>query len=209
MQGLAMKMTTSVLWAGLVLLAGAVSGCVSWASYPAAPGETAVKSPNAPAIEELMMTGMKWAVTKHPAVDSNGQHIGGGRVAINLPPGVKPKVYRRVAEAAGGGAEPITEANKNLPTYHVKSLRIRGDEAQIIIVCPAATLGAAPGGGPVYQEIKLGIAGGLGPWRVVNFREWGPGMAELPPINYYVQEPDYVPDAPKKTDKPAKVPAGP
>lgn len=184
-------------------------GCVSWASYPAAPGETAIKDPNTPAIEEIMMAGLKWTVSKYPPVNASGQHTGGGRLAINLPPGVKPKVYRRVAEAAGGGAEPITESNKDLPTYHVKSVRIRGDEGQINVIWPASTLGAAPGGGPVYQEVKLGIAGGLGPWRVVSFREWGPGGAEPPPPNFYVQEPDYVPPPPKKTDKPTKVPAGP
>ncbi len=203
-----MKMTRSVLFAGLLLIAGSLSGCISWASYPAAPGETAVQDPNAPVIEEIMMAGMKWAVAKHPPIDANGRHVGNGRVAINLPPGVKPKVYRRVAEAAGGGAEPVSEANKNLPTFHVQSLRVRGDEASINIICPVTSLGAAPGGGAVYQEVKIGISGGLHFWRVENFREWAPG-AVAPPLNLYVQEPDYVPEPPKKTDKPAKVPNGP
>jgi hypothetical protein len=183
-----------------------LSGCVSWASYPASPGETAIKDPNQPAVEETMMAGLKWAVIKHPPVDAKGERVAGGRAAVNLPPGVKPKVYRRVAEAAGSGVEPLTEANKDLPTYHVKAVRLRGDEGQIIILCPATTLGEAPGGGPIYQEVRLGIAGGLGPWRVTSFREWGPGPSEVPVPNYYAPEEGYVPPAPKK-DK--AVPPGP
>lgn len=183
---------TMLRFAGLLacvvmLLAG--GGCVSWASYPAAPGEVAIKDPNNPAVEELMMTGMRWVVSKHPPMDASGKHVGEGRLALNLPVGIKPKVYRRVAEAAGGGAEPLSEMNKSLPIYHIREIRIRGDEAQLIAVIPAATLGESPAGGPVYQEIKIGFTGGLGPWRVVSFREWGPGGAEAPAPNYYVPEP--------------------
>jgi hypothetical protein len=178
----------------LVVCAAALSGCVSWASYPAAPGETAIKDPNNPAVEELMMTGMRWVVQKYPPVDASGAHVGGGKLALNLPFGIKPKVYRRVAEAAGGGAEPLTQANQSLPIYHVKEIRIRGDEAQLIAIVPAATLGASPTGGPVYQEVKLGFTGGLGPWRVVSFREWGAG-GEPPEPNFYVSEDAAAPNA--------------
>lgn len=196
--------------AAMVVAGAALSGCVSWASYPASPGETALKDPNTPAVEEIMMAGLRWTVSKYPPVSATGEHVGGGRLALNLPFGVKPRVYRRVAEAAGGGAEPITSENRELPLYHVKSVRVRGDEAQINIVWPATTLGMGPDGKPVYQEVKLGLAGGLGPWRVVSFREWGPG-AEPPDVNLYSPEPGYEPPPPKgekKTDKP-KLPPGP
>ncbi len=184
-------------WAGLLIVLTLLSGCVSWASYPATPGEIAIKDPNAPAVEELMMSGMRWVVTKYPPLDASGNHTGGGRIAFNLPVGVKPKVYRRVCEAAGGGAEPLTEANASLPIYHIKELRIRGDEAQINVVFPASSLGASPQGGPVYQEVKVGFTGGLTLWKVNSFREWGPG-AEPPAPNFYVPEPGYTPPATKK-----------
>jgi hypothetical protein len=172
-----------------VLALAMLGGCVSWASYPAEPGEVAVKNPNSPAVEELMMAALKWTVNKFPPNDAAGAHTGGGRIALNLPVGVKPKVYRRIAEAAGGGAEPLTPENKNLPIYHVKEFRIRGDEAQVNIVFPAASLGASPTGGPVYQELKIGLTGGLSLWRVISFREWGPG-AQPPDLNFYVPEPE-------------------
>lgn len=190
-------------YAGLLMILGLLSGCVSWASYPAAPGEIAVKDPNAPVIEELMMSGMRWVVAKYPPTDASGQHIGGGRIAFNLPVGVRPQVYRRVCETAGGGAEPLTESNTNLPIYHIKELRIRGDAAQMNVVFPASTLGASPQGGPVYQEVKIGFEGGLRLWKVNSFREWGPG-AEPPPPNFYVPEPGHTPPLEKKP-----LPAGP
>jgi len=182
---------------GLLIGSMFLAGCVSWASYPAAPGETAIKDPNNPAMEQIMMAGLQWTVSKNPPVDAKGNHVGKGRIALNLPVGIKPKVYRRIAEETGGGAEPITEANKDLPIYHVSSVRIRGDEAQINIIWPAASLGPSPQGGPVYQEVKLGLAGGLSTWHVVSFREWGPGGAEPPELNFYKPEPEYVAPAPK------------
>lgn len=196
-----MKNTIKVAALGMALVA--LAGCVNWASYPAAPGEVALKDPNRPMLEELMMTGMKWVVTKYPPVDASGKHVGNGRIAFNLPVGVRPQVYRRVCEAAGGGAEPLTEANNTLPTYHIREFRIRGDQAQMNVVIPASSLGASPQGGPIYQEIKLGFDGGLQPWKVTSFREWGPG-AEAPAPNYYVPEPDYKAPAENKP-----LPAGP
>lgn len=201
-----MKQTLGMILAAAVV--AILSGCVNWASYPAAPGEVAIKDPNTPSMEDIMMAGLNWTVRKYPPVSASGEHTGKGRLAINLPPGVRPKVYRRVAEAAGGGAEPITEANKNLPIYHVKSIRVRGDEGQINIIWPATTLGESPQGGPIWQEVKLGLEGGLKPWRVVSFREWGPGGAEPPPLNFYIREEDMVPPS-KTPDKPAKLPGGP
>lgn len=182
----------------ILLLTGFLSGCISWASYPAAPGEIAVKDPNQPVIEELMMSGMRWVVQKYPPVDASGTHAGGGRIAFNLPFGVRPNVYRRVCEAAGGGAEPLTPDNASLPIYHVRELRIRGDQAQMNVVFPASTLGASPKGGPVYQEVKIGFQGGLRNWRVSSFREWGPG-AEPPEPNFYVPEPGFNPNAERRT----------
>jgi hypothetical protein len=201
-------MKTSVIAAIGVGLAALLSGCVNWASYPANPGEVAIKDPNTPSMEEIMMAGLSWTVRKYPPVSATGEHTGQGRLAINLPPGVKPKVYRRVAEAAGGGAEPITEANKDLPVYHVKSVRVRGDEGQINIIWPATTLGQSPQGGPIWQEVKLGLHGGLSAWHVTSFREWGPGGSEPPPLNFYVKEEDLPPPG-KSTEKPKKLPGGP
>jgi hypothetical protein len=168
-------------------LAAAIAGCASYASYPPVPKDTALNDPNGPAMEEVMMAGLRWIAAKYPPAAATPTGVPAGpasEVAINLPPGVKPVVYERVAAAVPGG-KPVTPETQHLPTYHVSNIRIRGDEANIWIVRPVWDLGAAPGGGVVYQEVKLWLRGGLRPWHVVTSLDRTPGATQIPELVYY------------------------
>jgi hypothetical protein len=168
----------------------ALAGCVSYASYPPVAKNTAINDPNSPAMEEVMMAGLRWVASKYPPVPvspTGEQPDRPADVAVNLPPGVKPNVYRRVAAAVPGG-QPLIPENANLPTYHVASIRVRGDEANVWIFRPAMDLGPSPTGGPVYQEVKLWLRGGLQPWHVVSSLEQTPGTGEVPELSYYREE---------------------
>jgi hypothetical protein len=180
--------------AGVMVMACGLVGCVSYANYPPVAKDTAVHNVNAPAMEEVMMAGLRWVAQKYPPSPSSltGQPSPmANDVAVNLPGGVKPKVYRRVAAAVPGG-QPLTEENQHLPTYHLSSIRIRGDQANVWILRPVTGLGASPRGGPVYQEIKLWLRGGLAPWHVVSSLEMSPGAVDAPALAFY--EPEAAPE---------------
>lgn len=174
----------------MVVVAAGLAGCVSYASYPAVPKNTAINDPNTPAMEEVMMAGLRWIAAKYPprASSPTGEALGPAPdVAVNLPKGVKPNVYRRVAAAVPGG-QPLTQQNQNLPTYHVTEIRVRGDQANIWILRPSFDLGAAPSGGVVYQEVKLWLRGGLQPWHVVSSLDRTPGSGDTPELAFYEPE---------------------
>jgi hypothetical protein len=205
--------------AGIVAVAGlalaaAVAGCVSYASYPPVEKDVALNDPNIPAMEEVMMAGLRWVGDKHtdPLAAAPAEGATPARYAVNLPKGVKPKTYRRVATSLGAGAQPLTPETSHLPIYHVDSIRVRGDQANVWIYRPAPDMGLTPQGLPVYQEVKLWLRGGLGPWRVVNAIERTPGAGEVPELNYYAPEPPAEIKSsapPAQPYKPAPTPAAP
>jgi hypothetical protein len=179
-----------------ISLAAFGGGCASYATYPAQPRNIAINDPNFVAMEEVMMVGLRHVVNKYPpggrqtSFDAAAPAPASGEVeepklALNLPQGVRPRVYERVARAMGHGTVPLTPEVSHLPIYHVTHVRVRGDMAQINISRPVTDLPPSPTGEAVMQEIKLQLRGGLSPWKVVTTREWDPGIAELPPLNYY------------------------
>lgn len=185
----------SAAWMSVVATAGllaAVAGCASYANYPPVPRDTALNDPNAPAMEEVMMAGLRWVANKYPPAAASASGLPTGpapEVAINLPREVKPVVYERVAAAVPGG-RPITPETQHLPTYHVSNIRIRGDEAIIWIVRPVWDLGEAPGGGVVYQEVKIWLRGGIRQWHVVTALDRTPGATEIPELAFYSPQPE-------------------
>lgn len=209
-----MNLRVAMALATGISLAAALAGCVSYANYPPIPKNTAFNDPNTPAMEEVAVAGLKWVVGRYPAGPE------GTPFAVNAPVGTKPVVYRRLAAAAGPDAQPLTAGNANLPIYHIVSIRVRGDAANVWIDRPVVSLGKTPSGEPVYQEVKLWLQGGLSPWHVVNSLERTPGTAEIPELNNYEPEPEptlkksqeqdsvYKP-APKPSATPAGEPAQP
>lgn len=165
-------------------MVGVLGGCVSLASYPAAPGETAVKNPNDPRMIDVMVLALDWVIRRYPP-----ETTGDARLAINLPVGVRERIYERAAIRVGLGAVPLSTQTQNLPTYHVARLRIRGDEAAVDILRPVTEVGEAPGGGAVYQEIRVNMRGGVRPWHVVSHREWTPGTISRMPDLHFIDAP--------------------
>ena len=187
--GLKTGVKTGLTAAGLAAAAAGLSACVSYASYPPVPKNTAINNPNTPAMEEVMMAGLKWVTAKYPITPYQAGQPSTDRFAISLPPDVKPKVYERVVNAVGGGAEPLTPENESLPIYLVSSIRVRGDQANLWVFRPVLGLGEGPGGKPIYQEVKIWLNGGLTPWHVVSAIDMSPGSGEVPALTYYVPEP--------------------
>lgn len=207
--------------AAALAFAAGLAGCVSQANWPPVPGDIALNDPNSPATEEVMMAGLRWAINRfppegqtteftppprnpRPSIFARGQDQPldiPPRAAINLPTGVRPIVYRRVANVAGGldpsgrrfaggqgGIVPVTPDTASLPIYHVGWVRIRGDEAYMTVFRPVASLGDSPTGAPIYQEIRLGLRGGLRPWTVDSVRPWDVGSRPAPELNFFVEE---------------------
>lgn len=178
----------------VVIAFSLLGGCVSWASYPAAPGEAAVKNPNDPALIDVMTTAMEWVVRKYPP---GPEQQAGARLAVNLPPGIRPRLYEALARDVGHGAVPLTRERTDLPIYHIAQVRIRGDEAAVDILRPLIELGAAPSGEPVYQEVRVNLRGGVRPWTVTSHREWTPGtVSRMPDLNFMEPPPAATPAAP-------------
>jgi len=170
------------------LLVG-VGGCASYETYPAVPKNIALNDPNTIAMTDCMVASLRWVASKYPP---NGESMQEAALrtepvpfAVNLPPKTGYRTYERVVDEVGRGAVPLSEESAGLPTYHVSYVRVRGDEAQVHIIRPVASLGAGPDGKAIPQEIKLQLRGGLKRWHVIGFREWAVGVAEIPELNYY------------------------
>src|SRR5215467_207646 len=110
--------TAARMSAALLLLAAGRPGRVSYLNYPPIAKNTASNNPNAPAMEEIMESGLRWVSAKYPpggSAMSDQPAPAPTQFVVNLPEGVKPIVYRHVAACIPGG-EPITPENQHLPT---------------------------------------------------------------------------------------------
>jgi hypothetical protein len=166
----------------------ALAGCVGWANYPPETGQTRFIDPNDRAMSTIISTSLGWAARKFPAHgrDPATSEARPGPFTVNLPAAVRTNVHDRILERIGHGVLPLTPETANLPTYHVLSMRVRGDEGQVNILRPVPEFGQAPAGGAIYQEVRIMLRGGVLPWRVTGFREWSPGsVVQVPAPNYY------------------------
>jgi len=159
------------------------SGCVRYATFPTTGSSPVLDDPNAPWVEEVMTEALRWTVEKYPPGHGVGEG-GEGEFAINLPKGMKPAVYERIASKVSARARAVSEATAGLPVYHVARVRVRGPEARVDVLRPALELGPGPDGMPVYQGVEVFLEGRWGPWRVTGRRVWAPGSIEVPALNY-------------------------
>ncbi len=166
------QMIACVVGAAVVL-----GGCVGYDTWPPVKGSIARTDPNHPAMEGVMMAGLRWMIERYPPSGHEGQ------VAVNVPLGIKPLVYQRIAREAGPRAVPFTDATADLPIYHVKAIRVRGRRAELDVLRPVWEMPRSPDGTQVSQGFTLYFEGGLEPWRVVRHREWMIGVMDPPALN--------------------------
>lgn len=147
-------------------------GCLNYGNYPRADAEFTWHNTRVTAgVLELMEQSLGYVIaddaSSQPrlATPPNGEPL----AAINLPGGVTPEQYRRVAERAYPGVVPVSEARSDLPVYQIARIRLRGDDARVDVLRPATGLERGVGR-PVYSGIQLSFLGGSGSWRIVNQR---------------------------------------
>ncbi len=169
-------------WTGIVVLAGlaVLPGCVGYASYPRQADNKPWIDPSLPAFEDVLVASLQWAAKRYPP-SAQGPT---GPFAVNLPPGIVEWRYRRIVEAVGPDAAPLATDTAQLPTYHVREVKLRGDEARVELTRPVLTLGASPSGGVLYQDVTIRLRGGSERWHVVSDRPWTLGSAQAPAPNY-------------------------
>ncbi len=175
-----MRRTISPALAALGLFWLALGGCAGYASWPPVDGGSVISDPNNPPMPAILISAYKFMEKEYPPASSDG------RFAINLPSGLLHRNYAFVARHVGPNAAPLTPENEaSLPVYHVERVRIRGTEAQVEMVYPSTTLGSGPGGGAVWQGVRLRMQRTAGNWKVTTRREWASGVAQPPPPFYF------------------------
>lgn len=163
-------------WVGVVAV-GVVSltastGCLNYGNYPRANNEFTWHNTRVTAgVLELMEQSLGYVIaddaSSQPrlATPPNGEPL----AAINLPGGITPAQYRRVAERSYPGVVPVSEARSDLPVYQIARIRLRGDDARVDVLRPATGLERGVDR-PVYAGIQLSFLGGSGSWRIVKQR---------------------------------------
>ena len=117
----------------LLLLAGLVAGCTTYANIPAEPGSVAISDPNDRAIREIEIEALRAVLAEYPV------H---GTVEVVLPEGTDGLTYAAVLSALDQPAVSPNRAAATQPaepqpgpvaTLAVRGVRIRNDNAQVDI----------------------------------------------------------------------------
>jgi len=155
----------------------AIAGCAGYNTWPPQEGVRGLSDPNARPNDQVMLASLQYVTDRYPP-DTE-------RYAINLPEGLNPRLYKWIVDRAGEGAEPLTVENQDLPIYHLKQIKVRGREAEVMLLRPVTEAGTGPEGEMAYQPITVSLRGGLDGWRIVHRREWIVGLEEPPPLNFW------------------------
>jgi hypothetical protein len=137
----------------LLVLAWLLCGCTPWATYPPIEGAVDISNPALAPIPELMADAVRYVHT----LDG-----GEGEIVLNLPEGTSAKVYDAVIERLGN-ARPMRPGDTQ--AYHVEAVRVRGLDAEVDVIHPAA--GGVPELMTVYFNQSL-----MEGWRVKWHRRW-------------------------------------
>lgn len=194
----------ALLAAALVGAALPLGGCPSagFSNWPPVDGNWASNNVNAPPFHQVCMTALNWTTRKYPPVENPELGVVYQEpYAINLPAGTSPELYVRTAEQLGGQAQPLTEENTDLPTYHIHTVEIRGTEAWVTVLYPFLNLGAGPDGQRLYRAVRIRLLGGVGDWRVSTHYAYPISVVEVPEPNYYKPR-----RPPGFSDTPARLP---
>ncbi|MEO1716343.1 MAG: hypothetical protein AAFR76_04455 [Planctomycetota bacterium] len=158
--------------AASALMLTASVGCLNYGNYPRANNEFTWHNTRVTAgVLELMEQSLGYVIaddaTSQPrlATPPAGEPL----AAINLPGGITPEQYRRVAERAYPGVVPLSEARDDLPVYQIARIRLRGGSTRVDVLRPATGLERGVER-PVYSAVQLTFEGGSGSWVIVGQR---------------------------------------
>lgn len=156
-----------------------LGGCAGYNNYPPIEGDTAFHDTNSLLMEDLLVRSMRFTLDRYPAR---------GEFAINLPAGMgEARAKNILTRINDPRAHMMTREAAALPIYHISRVWVRGDEAEVDVQRPIASL-RGPDAGPVHQTITLRLRGGLRPWRVQSSRAWTVGAAKTPRF-HFINEP--------------------
>ncbi|MBA4040032.1 MAG: hypothetical protein C0468_06895, partial [Planctomyces sp.] len=179
---------SAALLTALTVLAGA-AGCVSsgYTNWPPVGGDTASNDVNFGGVPPAIIEAVYWTSRRFPPVaDPVPGSAYDQPFAVNLPPGLSTAWQDQLLRRIGPGGDLLRTDNDQLPTYHVARVTIRGLRAEIDVIRPVLGL-AAPSDDPtarVHQTVTVYLTGGVGPWRVEDFRLRPVGLVTLPPANF-------------------------
>lgn len=156
-------------------IAAGLPACVGVSTNPSIYDDPNARPVASAAIVEITTAAVRHVVSRYPV---NGPY------ALNLPASIPDSqaqsIIRRLAASQ---AQLLTEHSASLPTYHVESVRVLGDEAIVQVHRPINVRGADEK--PVTQAIEVKCRGGVHPWRVVATR--GLMLGAIPPPPPYVR----------------------
>lgn len=178
---------------GLTILAGAalaLPGCpsIGYVNYPPIPGDTISHSVNNPPVPQVLTAALGYIVRRYPPIaNAKIGEESDAPFAINLPETMEQTVVQRIVGDCSPYANALTASTKDLPTYHVARIEIRGGTAKIDIVRPVMTLPDKPVS-PLYQGINIELRGLSRAWEVTNVRQYPVGSPDMPPLTIVPEE---------------------
>ena len=155
----------------------AMPGCVGYTTYPPADWQLASDDINGPPADELMIAALGAVIDRFPPP-------AGADPVIDLPAGVKSRVYGVIVDRVGRHARAMAPGLESEPTYHVTRIWARGSKAEVDVLRPVGELGPSPTGEPIVQAVTVFLEGGFSRWRVVRMRPWVIGAEGLPEPHY-------------------------
>ncbi|MBL8746125.1 MAG: hypothetical protein JNK58_07195 [Phycisphaerae bacterium] len=158
--------------------AGMLSGCASYANYPAigtAKDDAAVNDPNVAPVPTLMRTALLHVVNRFPV---EGDYV------VNLPEGMTARRAQEFMMKLGDPRARLPQAeSESLPVYHITRVWLRpGGTSEVEILRPVYGVGA-PGDQAEFQPVTVRLRRTpLEPYKVDSVRVWPIGIAVPPPL---------------------------
>lgn len=155
---------------GMIGLAAAVGGCVSYTNVPVPESAPAFKSANHFQSIAVVRQALETVVKEHPVE---------GQYAINLPVGTSPESFEKVIAGLPDGAiMPSEEMISEIPVYHIGRVWIRASDAKVDVIYPFVRAD----GRVEDQSVTIWLSGGVRKWRVYRQQHWAAGTIPTPPV---------------------------
>jgi len=153
------------------------AGCVGYATYPAAEGQTAWAGANAPPITEATIAALAWAAERTELPETPESEPA---AAFNHYPGVSRSTYEFVSRRVGDRLAPLSMATIERPRFHVVQVRLRGADAEVDLLRPVTNMPRGPEGRYPLEPLTLHLESAAGRWRVERRQSFAIGSQQPP-----------------------------